>query len=206
MNMQYFCALLGVLFISGCASSDVAQQLSKLVSQSSPSGSRLSYQDRTFSAGDELSLSQKPKVIIPMGVEYSDCPGIARLLNIEVFDGGFVRFNFMLNGTWQCTLVPPYQEISLDMPIESTTFIVDQLGRQYPLVQASGISPEQSVEVANRSSRNFSLVFRLDSDVKSFKYQMILHALRPDVFISGKYEESRIRIEASKAISLPVRY
>lgn len=73
----------------------------------------------------------------------------ARLFSIEIVEGRFLRFNFALDSGRNL-------QAHLDNPQDSA-FLVDQLGRQHFLVQATGLTGDRPVAVAADSSKPCSL-------------------------------------------------
>ncbi|OLD58263.1 MAG: hypothetical protein AUI33_17820 [Ignavibacteria bacterium 13_1_40CM_2_61_4] len=140
-----------------------------------------------------------------------------RLINIEIVEGRSLRFNFDFDRRWdiqasrgqdvqaprslagarqdllkQDVLKQPV-DVYLDHPRE--TFLFDQLGRQHPLLQVTGISAEQPVRVSPKSSKRFTLTFSLPADMESFIYQTTLL-----VRAGGEY--TRLEIKTEEEINL----
>lgn len=113
------------------------------------------------------------------------------LYNIEIAEGRFLKFNFGIE--WRYNIRESL-EVYLDNPQESA-FLVDQLGRQHNLVQASGISSSQAMRLSAGSSSRFALTFPLAGDVESFRYNATL-------FTRFGSQQSRIQIRAQKPISV----
>jgi hypothetical protein len=101
-----------------------------------------------------------------------------------------LRFNFEIR--WRFS--PPAPKVFLESPA-NTTFLIDQLGRQHQLLDASGISPSEPVVVPVDGSRRFNLSFPLSPNLKSFNYQTTLLIKRPDY-------EGRLHIRSKKEIYL----
>jgi TolB-like protein len=115
------------------------------------------------------------------------------VFNAEIVEGQALRLNcaFVYDGNIGVV------ELRLDDPT-NTTFLVDQVGRQYLLTQVSGISAEQPVRVAPNGSRRFSLLFPLGSDVQSFKYRSTL-VVRGG---TAQKQEWRLGIEARESLNI----
>lgn len=149
--------------------------------------------------------------------------GRVHLFNIEIVEGRLLRFNFDFNwGPWTlghearvCEsrssgtvcfnrwIAHPHPEapswpvpvdVYLDEPVD-TTFLVDNLGRQHPLVQATGIGADRPIRVSPDGSKRFTLTFPFPSETESFKYQAILLMRIGD-------KQSRLHIRAEEGINL----
>jgi TolB-like protein len=127
----------------------------------------------------------------PVGRQFAEGNAFVHLFNVEMLEGRLLKFNFAFEwGRWGAPLV----EVYLDNPQE-TTFLVDQLGRQHPLVQAVGISATDPVRVPAQGSKRFSLTFQLAAGMESFKYQSTL-------FMRFGNEQARLKIRADHGINL----
>lgn len=138
--------------------------------------------------------------IFPVGREFSEGTGIGvgkvHLFNIEIVEGGLLKFNFLFN--WETGLNNPV-DVNLDNPAD-TTFLVDTLGRQHPLVQATEISAEKPIRVSPGSSKRFTLTFQFPPEMRSFKYQATL--LMTTTAGLARNVQSRLRIRTEKEINL----
>jgi len=142
------------------------------------------------------SLPQRSGVH-PIGKEFGEWFGNVRVFSVEIVEARFLQFN--LDFTWmgrQGTGPREFYvtEVYLDSP-QDTTFLIDQSGRQYPLVRAVGISPDQPTKVARDGSRRFALLFPLPPGMESLKYQAVL-------FMRAGNESRRLRIESREPIHL----
>lgn len=114
-------------------------------------------------SGPSVASVPRRSGVHPVGQSFSLGEAHARLLNIEVVEGRLLRFNFTFE--WSISFAPTAPvEVFLDSP-NDTTFLVDQLGRQHPLVQAAGIGSEQPMRLTSMSSKRFSLIFPLGAEM-----------------------------------------
>ncbi|MBU4372704.1 MAG: hypothetical protein KKH02_06940 [Proteobacteria bacterium] len=146
--------------------------------------------------------------IYPVGREFKEMTGIGtgivHLYNIEIIDGRLLRFSF--DFSWE---IPSWNsnpvDVYLDNPVD-TTFLLDRLGRQHPLVQTAEISAERPMGVSPRSSKRFTMTFSFPSDMESFKYQAILLVKIKDLLGTGMgsimSDQFRLHIRAEKEIKL----
>lgn len=150
--------------------------------------------------------------------------GKVHLFNIEIVEGRLLRFNFDFNWKQGWTpghiarvcesrssgtvcfdryIAHPHPEkevpsgplhVYLDNPVD-TTFLVDNLGRQHPLVQATGIGADRPIRVSPDGSKRFTLTFPFPSETEYFKYQAILLIRIGD-------KQSHLHIQAEENINL----
>jgi hypothetical protein len=147
------------------------------------------------SPGTTTTAALPRRGIYPVGREFIEGTGLGvgkvHLFNIEIVEGRLLKFSFDFN--WETGFTYPV-DVNLDNPVD-TTFLVDTLGRQHPLVQATEISAEKPIRVSPGSSKRFTLTFPFPSEMKSFKYQATLLMRIGNV-------QSRLHIRAEKEINL----
>lgn len=149
------------------------------------------------SSGTTTAAVPPGKGIHPVGREFFVGTGVGvgrvHLFNIEIVGGNVLRFNLDFN--WDTPFGSPV-DVSLDNPVD-TTFLVDNLGRQHPLVQATGISSDRPIRVPPQSSKRFTLTFPFPPEMESFKYQAVLLMRKVD-----DDRQYRLHIRTEKTINL----
>lgn len=123
--------------------------------------------------------------------------GRVHLFNIEIVEGNVLKFNLDFN--WDTAWQSPV-DVYLDNPVD-TAFLVDDLGRQHPLVQATGISADRPIRVPPQSSKRFTLTFPFPPDMKSFKYQAVL-LMEKVVPVNPTDRQYRLHVRAKEPINV----
>lgn len=154
------------------------------------------------SSGTTTSAVPSRRGIHPVGRGFIQGTGLGvgkvHLFNIEIVEGRFLQFNFDFN--WETGFTYPV-DVNLDNPVD-TTFLVDSLGRQHPLVQATGISADRPTRVSPGSSKRFTLTFPFPSEMESFKYQAALLMRIGNPLPGGPDVQSRLHIRSEEGINL----
>jgi len=124
------------------------------------------------------------------------CYFMVRLLSVEIdSEQKWLRFNLVTESMGNV-------DVYLDSP-DQTAFVMDEKGRQYPLADAKGLSPDTPVRVAARGSSRFTLVFPLAPDMRSLRYEAtVAYRCAPPGCGASPNHVERVRIRRDVPISL----
>lgn len=184
------CSLLSLLSVSGCADFDMSKAMPLIRIESNlplggnntvSSGNSAGFQSsqaESWSDGSVVASDRAVLKVIPVGKIVRFYQGNITVLNAEIVGGDFVKLNILFeantNGSnW-------YTDIFIANPV-SNSFLLDDLGRQYSVVQSKGISPDDPVRVKSGGIWNFSVIFPIKNNIKKFSYNISIYSKYFDI-------------------------